>query len=53
MISWKGFGRKWSWHTQGNIVAFAWRNMGNPVRIAGAAVKTSTKYFQNMSLKLF
>jgi hypothetical protein len=30
MMNWKGFGRKWSWHNQGNILAIAWRDWGKP-----------------------
>jgi hypothetical protein len=30
LMNWKGFGRKWSWLNQSNILAFAWKKYEKP-----------------------
>jgi hypothetical protein len=35
MMNWKGFGRKWSWHNQGTILASAFSEKGKPQKPSG------------------
>jgi hypothetical protein len=39
-MNWKGYGRKGSWHNQGIVPEFAWRDVikpQNPVRMTSGA----------------
>jgi hypothetical protein len=57
LINWKGFGRIWSWPTQGTILVFVWvvlRKIGEiAIRITGVWTEIRTENPPDTDLKLY
>jgi hypothetical protein len=45
----KEFLRKWSWHNFGTVLAFAWRDWGNPEKISVRIANVQARFEPSIS----